>query len=220
MSEKSNQENRPNSEISNKDSDPQKSSDWRWISIGAASPLLLGLIGFGIYTAVTPKSVPVNIIVQAPLPSPASTPPPTSNNPSPITQQNLSSLPIPLATTSPTTSNPSITNTTSPEDLVRKYYENIKGGRYQESWNMLPSGMQKDPALHPNGYASFSEWWTKTNADIDATQLASQTDQEAVVNVDVRYTVNRGSMRRSHLRYFFSKDPVNNSWTISKIKLQ
>jgi serine/threonine protein kinase, bacterial len=219
MFEKSNQENQLDSEILNKDSDLQKSSDWRWILIGAVSPLLLGLIGFGIYTAVTPKTVPVNIIVQAPLSTPASTPP-TSNNPSPTTQQNLPLSSTPLATSSPNTSNSSLVNTTSPEDLVRKYYENIKSGRYQESWNMLPSGMQKDSALHPSGYASFSEWWTKTNADIDATQLASQTDQEAVVNVDVRYTVNRGSMRRSHLRYFFSKDPVNNSWTISKIKLQ
>jgi serine/threonine protein kinase, bacterial len=199
-------------------SDGQKSSSWIWIFLGAVSPLLLGLVGFGIYTAVTPKPVPVNIIVQAPSPSPVNSPS-SSNTPSPVTEKDaLSPIPSSTGTISPT---PNLSvSTISPEDLVRKYYGNIKSGQYQDSWNMLPSGMQKDQSLHPNGYGSFRDWWTKTNADIDATQLASQSEQEAVVNVDVRYTVNRGSLRRSHLRYFFTKDPVSNSWTISKIKLQ
>ena len=208
------------SEASNQGSGTQKSSDWRWIFLGAISPLLLGLVGFGIYTAVTPKSVPVNIIVQAPSPSPANSPS-TSSTSSPTTQQSspLSPSSSPIITTSPTTSSPG-NNTTSPEDIVRTYYDNIKSGRYSESWNMLPTSMQKDQSLHPNGYASFRDWWTKTNVDVDVVRLAESSSTVAVVDVDVRFTANRGNPRPLHTRYFFTKDPVSNSWTISKIKLR
>jgi hypothetical protein len=204
-----------NTDTSSQESNVQKSSsDWRWILVGAMSPLLLGLIGFGIYTAVTPKPVPVNIIVEAP-----ASKPPTSNIPS--TSQN-SLLPASLSASSPTKPipSPSMASTTSPEDLVRKYYNDIKIGRYQDSWNMLPSDMQKDSSLHPNGYASFTEWWTKTSVDVNGIQLAAQSDRDAVVNVDITFNVSRSGSRPLHFRYFFTKDLVSNSWTISKIKLR
>jgi hypothetical protein len=112
----------------------------------------------------------------------------------------------------------SSTGSTSADSLVQSYFTNIKSGQYQKAWDMLPSDMQRNKSIHPNGYNSFTDWWKKTSVDVDAVKIVSQSDQEAVVNADVRYKSQKGSPQPLHLRYFLKRNSSTDNWVITKIK--
>jgi serine/threonine protein kinase, bacterial len=118
----------------------------------------------------------------------------------------------------PSTSLSSPVGEVSPESLVQNYFENIKSGQHQKSWDMLPSDMQNNKSIHPNGYESFTSWWQKASVDVDAVKVVSQSDREAIVKADVRYKVRNGGSKPLSLRYFFNKNSTGNSWMITKIK--
>jgi hypothetical protein len=75
------------------------------------------------------------------------------------------------------------TNITLPDNLVRSYFDNIKSGQYQKAWDMLPSDLQGNKSVHPNGYKSFTDWWQKTGVDVEAVKVASKTDLDAIVDL-------------------------------------
>jgi hypothetical protein len=109
-------------------------------------------------------------------------------------------------------------NTTAPDTLVQNYFASIKNGQYQKAWDMLPSDMQRNKSIHPNGYNSFTDWWKKTSVDVDAVKIVSQSDREAIVNADVRYKAQKGSPHPLHLRYFLKRNSSTDNWVITKIK--
>jgi serine/threonine protein kinase, bacterial len=116
---------------------------------------------------------------------------------------------------------PSIT----PVDIVKDYYSKINTRDFQGAWNKLPVSLQNDRSIHPNGYNSFLDWWSNQvgSAQLLGTNLVSSTDKEAIVDADVQYFMRSGQGRRSTpqaMRYFFVKDPNNNTWIIDKIRLR
>jgi hypothetical protein len=122
--------------------------------------------------------------------------------------------PLPKATRATLSS----TNSTTPDSLVQNYFMSIKNGQYQKAWDMLPSDMQRNKFIHPNGYSSFTDWWKKTSIDVDAVKIVSQSDREAIVNADVRYKAQKGSPHPLHLKYFLKRNSSTDNWVINKIK--
>jgi hypothetical protein len=127
--------------------------------------------------------------------------------------QNSSSNSNPSSTTASTS-----TAITLPDNLVRSYFTNIQSGQYQKAWDMLPSDLQRNKSTHPDGYKSFTDWWQKTSVDVDAIKVASKSDQDAIVDADVRYKTRKGSPQPLHLRYFLRRSSSTDNWVITNIK--
>jgi serine/threonine protein kinase, bacterial len=108
-----------------------------------------------------------------------------------------------------------------PIDTVRDYYSKIHSRNYSGAWDSLPTLLQNDRSVHPNGYNSFLNWWANQVADVEIkqTNLVSQTDRDAVVDVDIEYLMRAGSVLPYSMRYFLVKDDRNHDWTIQKIRL-
>jgi hypothetical protein len=104
----------------------------------------------------------------------------------------------------------SSTNTITPNSLVRNYFMSIKSGQYQKAWDMMPRDWQQT-----NGYKSFADFWGKASLYIDAVEIASQSDREAVVNANVRYKLQKGSPQSLHLRYFLKRNSSTDNWIIT-----
>jgi serine/threonine protein kinase, bacterial len=109
-----------------------------------------------------------------------------------------------------------------PRDNVRDYYSKIHNRNYSSAWDLLPTTLQNNKSVHPDGYNSFLNWWANQVADVEIqqTNLVSQTDREAVVDVDVKYLMRKGRVSPHRIRYFLNKDDRDNDWVIQKIKLR
>jgi serine/threonine protein kinase, bacterial len=110
----------------------------------------------------------------------------------------------------------------NPRDTVRSYYSKIHTRNYSGAWNSLPTALQNDKSVHPNGYNSFLNWWANQVADVEVqqTNLVSQTDRDAVVDVDIKYLMREGSVLPYVMRYFLVKDDRTHDWTIQKIRVR
>ena len=108
-----------------------------------------------------------------------------------------------------------------PRDTVRDYYSKIHSRNYAGAWDSLPTGLKNDRAVHPNGYNSFLNWWANQVADVEIkqTNLVSQTERDAVVDVKIEYLMREGSALPYLIRYFLVKDDRDRDWTIQKIRL-
>jgi serine/threonine protein kinase, bacterial len=109
-----------------------------------------------------------------------------------------------------------------PKDTVRDYYSKIHSKNYSAAWNSLPPDLQNNRSVHPNGYNSFLEWWANQVADVEVqkTNLVSQTDRDAVVDVDIKYLMRKGRVSPHMIRYFLVKDNPTHDWAIQKIRLR
>ena len=110
----------------------------------------------------------------------------------------------------------------NPRDTVRDYYSKINSKNYSGAWNALPKALQNDKSVHPNGYNSFLNWWASQVANVEVRQsnLVSQTDRDAVVDVDIKYLMRNGIVSPYLMRYFLVKDERTNDWVIQKIQLR
>ncbi len=110
----------------------------------------------------------------------------------------------------------------NPRDTVRDYYSKINSKNYSDAWNALPKALQNDKSVHPNGYNSFLNWWAGQVADVEVqqTNLVSQTDRDAVVDVDIKYLMRNGIVSPYLMRYFLVKDDRTQDWIIQKIQLR
>jgi serine/threonine protein kinase, bacterial len=109
-----------------------------------------------------------------------------------------------------------------PKDTVRDYYSKINNGNYSGAWDSLPTALQNNKSVHPNGYNSFLDWWAKQVADVEIhqTNLVSQTDRDAVVDVDIKYLMRAGGVSPQRIRYVLSKNDRTYEWEIQRIGLR
>ncbi len=149
-----------------------------------------------------PASTSSSSTIPSPIPSTPN--PPTSTIPSPI----------------PSTPSPRIT----PMDIVKDYYTKINDRDFQGAWNQLPISIQNDRSVHPHGYNSFLDWWSNKvgSVQLQAANLVSETDRDAIVDADVQYFMRSGKGKSTPqaMRYFFIKDTSTNTWVIDKIRLR
>jgi serine/threonine protein kinase, bacterial len=149
--------------------------------------------------------------------SPASTSnPSTSPSPNPSTSPS----PNPSTSPSPIVNPPSI----SPTDIVKDYYMKINTHDIQGAWDKLPSSIQNNRSVHPDGYNSFLDWWSNKVGSVQllGTNLVTASDLEAIVDADIQYFMRSGQGKSTPqaMRYFFIKDTSNNTWRIDRIKLR
>lgn len=109
-------------------------------------------------------------------------------------------------------------------DIVKDYYTKINDRDFQGAWNQLPISIQNDRSVHPHGYNSFLDWWSNKvgSVQLQAANLVSETDRDAIVDADVQYFMRSGKGKSTPqaMRYFFIKDTSTNTWVIDKIRLR
>lgn len=154
-------------------------------------------------TVETPSSEsPVN-------PDPPSTPDsPVSPTPD--------SVPTPLPTSNPTPT-PSVEH--PPVHVaVEGYYDAVNNQNYEEGWMTLSTTMRNNRNLHPDGFASYTEWWTQVeNVNVLNTQIISQDQYSATTQADLSYRMKSGRKFNQVLQYQFVWDADSNRWLMTKV---
>jgi serine/threonine protein kinase len=109
-----------------------------------------------------------------------------------------------------------------PRDTVRDYYSKINKRDYSGAWDSLPTALQNNKSVHPNGYNSFLDWWENqvTEIEIQQINLISQTDRDAVVDADIKYLIKNKRVLFHAIRYYLAKDDRTHDWIIQKIRLR
>jgi hypothetical protein len=145
-----------------------------------------------------------------------------NNNSKTVIQSNASSSPIDQnpSSTQPISSSSS-TSQDSPEALITQYYRDINSRKYQLAWDKLPTNLQRDQNIHPNGYQSFSEFFDKFDGvNVNNLTTIEKTEYYAVVGIDLDCQFNKENRKSPlYLRFFLSRSSNNQIWQISKIKL-
>ncbi|MEB3151474.1 MAG: hypothetical protein VKL60_20960 [Sphaerospermopsis sp.] len=133
----------------------------------------------------------------------------TTNNISP--KENISEKSISVST---------IPNRISPAKAIKNYYTMINNQQYDSAWDIYPTEVKEDKELHPNGYDSFIEWWTKVNyVNVNNVSIASENNDSAIVNFRSRYEMKNGKSIPVRLKFYLVWNQENENWYVTKIKL-
>jgi hypothetical protein len=105
------------------------------------------------------------------------------------------------------------------EEEVRNYYSNINNGRYQAAWDRLPTALQTDEDIHPNGFKSFEKWYeSMSSVDVKEVNVAESNSDSAEVNARVGYNFKDSRTVSNSLRFLLSWDSQAEKWRIEEIK--
>ncbi|GJD21068.1 Serine/Threonine protein kinase [Rivularia sp. IAM M-261] len=137
----------------------------------------------------------------------------TAITPSPLPNSVQQETKLGNNQTTPNTSLP------SPQTEVVNYYNDINSGNYQYAWDRLPKALQEDTKVHPNGYASFADWWkTVKSIDVQQVDVIETNSNNTVVNTRVAYNMKAGNTMRISLNYTLSWDNQTQKWRFIRIK--
>ena len=137
----------------------------------------------------------------------------TAITPSPLPNSVQQETKLGNNQTTPNTSLP------SPQTEVVNYYNDINSGNYQYAWDRLPKALQEDTKVHPNGYASFADWWkTVKSIDVQQVDVIETNSNNTVVNTRVTYNMKAGNTMRISLNYTLSWDNQTQKWRFIRIK--
>lgn len=151
-------------------------------------------------------------------PTPISSPtpsPPVSNN----AWQNTTSVSTLISSSTPISAKSNTVYRPAPEKVIDNYYTKVNNHQYREAWNLLPTALQEDKQLHPNGYNSFTDWWNKVEyVTFNQYSLEAVNSNWAVVNAKPRYRMKNGRTVTIPLKFYMSWNNANQQWEMAKIK--
>lgn len=190
------------------------------VSFSIKNLVLGGLIGIAFILGFIIRSPQEPKVTVSKRTKPSSQPPieePKSPKPT-ISSTGIQSSPSPIEPEfdPPPSSKPDPQTRTIPDLVVRTYYENLNNGQYQEAWEKLPSDLQIDPDIHPEGYTSFENWFQKiTPIQVISISTVEQSLNEAVVIARYKYTLN--GTKYESLKYSLVWDENFADWKIESI---
>ncbi len=105
-----------------------------------------------------------------------------------------------------------------PQSKVVAYYKCVNRGDYASAWGMLPSDLQNNKKIHPQGFSSFQEWMQQI-APVTVTDIrvAEQSSDQALVDLDYRCMIGKKPSAFS-LRYSLVWMPAEGGWEIRSVK--
>ncbi|BAZ39221.1 serine/threonine protein kinase [Calothrix sp. NIES-4101] len=104
----------------------------------------------------------------------------------------------------------------SAQGFVENYYSTINSGNIQAAWNKLSPAFQRNRRLHPQGYASYTDWWQGTVAKVGINQirLDKQSTNTATVYAELNYLLKDGQNSPASVRFTLVWDASSNQWLI------
>ncbi|MEC4892794.1 MAG: serine/threonine-protein kinase [Oscillatoria sp. PMC 1051.18] len=128
--------------------------------------------------------------------------PDSPDNPTPSQPQNPSPVPKP-----------------SSQTALINYYEAINNQQYQAAWNLRTPSSQNDETQHPEGYKSFTDWWTQVRrVDILDLDVVGESGDFATVDSELRYFLNSGKTIDQSLRFNFIWDNQREEWLLDDVE--
>jgi hypothetical protein len=107
----------------------------------------------------------------------------------------------------------------SAESFVVQYYQDINNHQYQSAWNKLPSALQNDRGIHPNGYQSFVDFYKRlAGVQLTSSSVLEQDDSHAIVNADLKCEFKGGKTSSLFLRFHLIRNSDKKSWQLNKVK--
>ncbi|WP_211293186.1 serine/threonine-protein kinase [Brunnivagina elsteri] len=160
--------------------------------------------------AVPPQAIETPTF--SPSPEANQTQEPTETQP---TEVPTPDIPIPTQIPSPTT--PSQENKPSVKEFVENYYTTINNGNLPSAWNKLSPTLQANKRLHPQGYASYTDWWggRVQQIEINQVRLVEKNTNTAVVDAKLNYVLKNGKNSPASVRFTLVWDAASNQWLIS-----
>ncbi|MDJ0519301.1 MAG: hypothetical protein QNJ74_24595 [Trichodesmium sp. MO_231.B1] len=106
------------------------------------------------------------------------------------------------------------------EQALRDYYRNINNNNYQKGWNSLSPHLQQNRKPHPQGYNSYTNWWTKVKrVDVLSTNRISGNPYYSTVDARLRYLMlQSGQEIYQTLRFNLIWDTNTNCWLINNVE--
>ncbi|MEC4983544.1 MAG: serine/threonine-protein kinase [Oscillatoria sp. PMC 1068.18] len=99
------------------------------------------------------------------------------------------------------------------------YYEAINNQQYQKAWNLRTPESQNDRVQHPEGYKSFTDWWTQVKqVSIFDLDVIRENDNFATVDSELRYLLNSGKIINQSLRFNFVWDNQRAEWLLDNVE--
>ena len=105
------------------------------------------------------------------------------------------------------------------EQAVRDYYRNINNYYYQIGWKSLSPQLRQNSKFHPQGYNSYTNWWTKVKrVDVLSTYRISANPYSSTVDTRLRYLMSSDREIDQTLRFYLIWDRNTNCWLINNIE--
>ncbi len=107
----------------------------------------------------------------------------------------------------------------SPETAVINYYDLINSQQYEAGWNKLSGQLKNNSKAHPQGYKTYTDWWTKVaKVDVLDTNVVNKNSERSIVDSRLKYQIkSNGRIIYQTLRFDFIYDQSSNSWLIDSI---
>lgn len=106
-----------------------------------------------------------------------------------------------------------------PGQAVRRYYGTLNNQDYGQAWQLLTPELRSDRQLHPQGYDSYLEWWTKVAfVEVYTTSTESQSGDRAVVVTSLNYQLVSGREVTQGLQFYFTWNRDRRLWLIEKVE--
>jgi hypothetical protein len=111
-------------------------------------------------------------------------------------------------------------NQNSPEKIVSTYYQDINDRQYQSAWNKLPSDLQQNRSIHPQGYQSYTDFFDRMRSiQINELIVVEETASQAIVAADLNCEFRKDVKSPLFLRFVLNKNDHNQQWKIFRINL-
>ena len=106
----------------------------------------------------------------------------------------------------------------SAADALKNYYANINNQNYQAAWAMFTPQTRNNPQLHPEGYKSYTDWWTKvSNVDIIRAKVVENNGETSIVEAHLKYRLKSGKILEQKLIFSWLWDNQNNQWLLDRV---
>ncbi|GCE59825.1 hypothetical protein [Microcystis aeruginosa] len=118
--------------------------------------------------------------------------------------RNARSIPNNQPANSPQSSRPSA------RDFVQEHYNALNTRNYQKTWNALSDQFQRKST----SYQGYEQWWNSVrNIQLNDVRVIRQTDDEAIVDVELWYEMYNGRrVRDSKNRVYLIWDSAKGGW--------
>jgi len=172
--------------------------------------------------AAVPAS-PLSTTTSEPTPEPTESI--STSEPTPEPTESIST-PASITSISPTSSATAYTplldpviDRPSPEKPITSYYTSINNHEYSKAWDILSPVLQNNQQIHPHGYQSFIEWWSRVNhVSINQSYVVDSNNNLAVVKIWTYYHMNNGKSVPINLKFYMNWNNIDRKWDMIKIK--
>lgn len=108
----------------------------------------------------------------------------------------------------------------APDKALESYFKYLNQKQYLKAWNLLSQSYQENLTLHPQGFDSYTQFWTTVNqVSLSNTEIIKHTDYQSVVKTTWTLELKNGKIESITLEFEMIWDDSKNKWLINKVSI-